>query len=347
MGTRYVPILDCRVGEIFARDVVNSRGSALVTKNSTITEYIKEKLLENGFSSVWIYDHSASSLEVQGRKHKSFSKNYEEMVFSIKELFEELSLGGKLDMEKVGRLGKDLFGSFNDSGMIIKYLLSMIEKSDVYTHSHSLNVALYSSLIAKWLELPENRIQEVAIAGLLHDIGKVMIPTEVLNKKGKLTEAEFALIKCHPVLGYDKIKDISQLQMSVKKAVLLHHERLNGSGYPYGLSKNDLDLCTRIVSIADVYDAMTQNRVYKKKMNPFEAFKIFKTDGLEIFDIEIAELFLMNIAGLLIGLNVVLDNDELGEIVYIPPHDITRPMIRMGSTVIDTVRSNLRIESLI
>lgn len=347
MGTRYVPILDCRVGEIFARDVVNSRGSALVTQNSTITEYIKEKLLENGLSSVWIYDYSASSLEAQGRKHKSFSKNYEEMVFSIKELFEELSLGGKLNMEKVGRLGKDLFGSFHDSGMIIKYLLSTIKKSDEYTHSHSLNVALYSSLMAKWLELPENQIKEVAIAGLLHDLGKVMIPTEVLNKKGKLTEAEFAMMKYHPVLGYDKIKDIPQLQMSVKAAVLLHHERLNGSGYPYGLSKNDLDLCTRIVSIADVYDAMTQDRVYKKKMNPFEAFKIFKTDGLEIFDIEIAELFLMNIAGLLIGLNVVLDNDEQGEIVYIPPHDITRPMIRMGSTVIDTVRSNLRIESLI
>jgi HD-GYP domain-containing protein (c-di-GMP phosphodiesterase class II) len=172
-----------------------------------------------------------------------------------------------------------------------------------------------------------------------------MIPTEILNKKGNLTKAEFAIIKHHPVLGYDSIKDISHLSSSAKKAVLLHHERLNGSGYPYGLSGSDIDLCTRIVSIADVYDAMTQNRIYKNKMNPFEAFKIMKTDGIEIFDFKIAETFLRNVAGLLIGLNVLLEGEEVGEIVYIPPYDITSPMIRIGSKVVEA--TNFRIKTII
>jgi putative nucleotidyltransferase with HDIG domain len=347
MGARYVPVNECRVGDVIARDVINPRGSVLVTKNSTITQYIKDRLLEKEYESVWIFTRVNSDFEVRSQKYEDFSRSYDEMVFSVKELFKGLSVGESLDIGKVFRLGKTLFGNLEESGIVVQYLLNTIEKSDEYTYSHSVNVALYSLLIAKWLELPETWIKEITIAGLLHDIGKVLIPKEILNKKNKLTENEFAIMKYHTVVGYESIKDIPHLEMSVKEAVLYHHERLNGSGYPQGIGGDDLSLYTRIVSIADVYDAMTQNRIYKKKRNPFEVFKFFSTEGLGIFDIEIVEVFLKNIAGLLIGLNVILDNNKVGEIVYIPPHNITRPMVKLGSTVIDSTQLNLRIESVI
>lgn len=347
MSKRYVPVLECRIGDILAKDVLNSRGNILVTKNSTITQYIKDKLLEKELCSVWIYEDSLSSSEVKTSQYEAFCKNYKGFVFVVKELFEELSVGEKFDVEKIIRLGKDMFGSFEDNRLIIKYLLNEIERFDEYTHSHSVNVALYSYLIAKWLDLPDDRAMEVSIAGLVHDIGKIMIPKEILNKKGQLTEQEFAIMKYHPILGYESIKDSPELDKVIKEVVLSHHERLDGSGYPYGLAGGDLDLYTRIVSIADVYDAMTQNRVYKKRVSPFEAFKIMKTEGLEIFDIEIMEVFLTNIAGLLVGMNAVLDNGEVGEIVYIPPHDISNPLINLGSTIIDISKSSVRIESVI
>lgn len=153
-------------------------------------------------------------------------------------------------------------------------------------------------------------------------------------------------MKSHSGIGYNLIKYLSDISQPIKEAVLSHHERLDGSGYPNGLIGDEISLYAKIIAIADVYDAMTQNRVYKKRVTPFETFETFKSFGIGIFDIAILNIFLKNIAVHYTGLNVVFDNGECGEIVYVPPYDITKPIILNGSNFIDLSLCDKRILSM-
>ena len=126
---------------------------------------------------------------------------------------------------------------------------------DEYTYTHSLNVALYAMLIGKWLRLDNNSIKNVIKAGVLHDIGKTKVPIEILNKKARLSDEEFDIIKKHTFYGYDLVRSTDCVSDEVCEAVLLHHEREDKSGYPYGIGGRQLGLYAKIVAVADVYDA--------------------------------------------------------------------------------------------
>jgi HD-GYP domain-containing protein (c-di-GMP phosphodiesterase class II) len=157
-----------------------------------------------------------------------------------------------------------------------------------------------------------------------------------------------AQMKKHTVLGYELVDTIPQLSKAIKEAVLFHHERGDGSGYPYGFSGKYIDFYTKIVSVADVYDAMTQNRVYKKKATPFDAFQMFLTSGQQVFERQIVDIFLKNIAAFYVGVGVELSNGLNGEIAYVPPKDIVNPVVNVNELYIDLAEeSSLRITGLV
>lgn len=271
--------------------------------------------------------------------------NHAEAVLVVKQVLRELSSGGRLNYSKITQLSKLVYGSINNIVNVIESLNS-IKNKDEYTYTHCVNVAFYGMLIAKWLNLAKEEIEEVIQAGMLHDIGKVLIPNEILNKRGKLTDAEFDVIKNHALLGYFCLKEFPEISLSIKDAVLSHHERSDGSGYPYGLSNHEIHLYAKIIAIADVYDAMTQDRVYKKGINPFAAFEMFQSIGMAMFDVHVLNVFLKNISLNLTGLNVILENGERAEIVYVPPYEITKPVILRGTTLIDITQPNSKILSI-
>ncbi|HZK58167.1 MAG TPA: HD-GYP domain-containing protein, partial [Clostridia bacterium] len=209
------------------------------------------------------------------------------------------------------------------------------------------HVPFYSMLIAAWLNLSDKEINEVIQAGLLHDIGKVKVPNKILNKKGKLTTEEFNTIKKHTTLGHEMLSKIDDISYGVKNAVLLHHERTDGSGYPFGMSTTFIDLYSKIVAIADVFDAMTSDRIYRKRKTPFDVFEMFKTVGVGIFDTTILNIFINKISPYYIGTNVMLNNGERGRIVYIPPRDVLSPIIEIQSDYLDlSVQNNIEILSI-
>jgi putative nucleotidyltransferase with HDIG domain len=219
---------------------------------------------------------------------------------------------------------------------------------DGYTYTHSINTAFYAMLIAKWLKLPGKNIREVIEAGLLHDIGKAKVPERILNKPGPLTKDEYDEMKKHPVYGYSILDDEKSVSISVKKAVLSHHERLDGSGYPNGVSNDSLSLYTKILGIADVFDAITSDRIYKKRSTPFDAFSVFTSIGIRGFDMTIVNTFLNNIVSYYVGANVLLNNGYKGRIVYIPPYDIVNPVVDIKSNFIDlSKRSWLKIIDIV
>jgi putative nucleotidyltransferase with HDIG domain len=339
---------DCNVGDILAEDVINDKGITLVAQNTVVNQFIKDKLIELQIPCIRLY-HTAEMMPLSENEvtFKAIKETYKEVVLNLKGVLNDLVAGCKMDYEKIVGISKTMIGGMKESSHIIK-CLTEIKASDEYTYTHCVDVALYSMLIAKWLDLPELSIQEVIRAGLLHDIGKVKIPDEILNKNGELTPEEFEVIKNHPVYGYDFIKDISNISEGIKMAVLLHHERIDGSGYPFGYMGSSINLLAKIVSVADVYDAMTQNRVYKKNASPFDAFQMFLTIGITTFDMTVINAFLRNLAPFYVGANVMLSNGETGEIVYVPPQDIISPIIKVGSKYIDLSREcSLKILSLL
>ncbi len=173
----------------------------------------------------------------------------------------------------------------------IMVIANTIDAKDAYTSGHSLRVAKCSAAIARRLNWPEKDVQNLHYVALLHDIGKIGVPDAILNKPSKLSNEEFEIIKKHPVIGNDILKDIHVIK-SVAEGALYHHERYDGRGYPFGLSGEDIPYCARIIGIADAYDAMTSNRIYRHKLTQERVIREFERGRGTQFDPQLTDLFL-------------------------------------------------------
>lgn len=169
-------------------------------------------------------------------------------------------------------------------------LTTELETFDPYTHGHSRRVTEYALTIGKALKLSEDELEHLRYACLLHDIGKVSVPEEIINKPGRLTENEYQLVKQHVKVGVDIIKQLEFLE-AVSPAIRYHHERVNGKGYPYGVKQSDLPLFARIIAVADGFDAMTSERPYRGPLSKDEAIEELKKYASSQFDPHIVEIF--------------------------------------------------------
>jgi HD-GYP domain-containing protein (c-di-GMP phosphodiesterase class II) len=171
-------------------------------------------------------------------------------------------------------------------------LSESIDARDRYTAFHSRNVAYYSYEIGKAMKLPSKECTHLYIGGLLHDIGKLGISENVLNKPSRLTEEEFEQIKNHPIIGYNMLKHVESFRKnSILDMVLYHHEKYDGTGYPYGRKGTDIPLVARIMAVADAFDAMTSKRVYRETQDLQYALNEVQQGKHIQFDPEIADVF--------------------------------------------------------
>ncbi len=200
--------------------------------------------------------------------------------------------------------------------------LLAIQIYDDYTYTHSLNVGIISMFFAQKMGLTEEEIKNIGLGGFLHDIGKMKIPHQIINKKDRLTDQEFKLIKKHPKFGYEIIKKNISLPKMVKEIILLHHEKFDGQGYPIGLEADQLNDYISIVSISDVYDALTTKRPYKKAFSAQEAFNMILKESSQHFEAKIVHLFVNNVKTLFKedqyyspGCYVLLNTHEIAKVV--------------------------------
>ncbi|BCJ95601.1 HD family phosphohydrolase [Anaerocolumna cellulosilytica] len=342
-----IAITDCMEGDIIAEDVVNCYGGILVARETVLNQYILGKLQRRGIYRIRVYEKRNYTKEKKADTYIQLKKSYKEDIIEVKKILCNLAVGKGLDIEKIADLSDRICGKINNAGDILMVLRE--EKGfDEYTYSHSLNVALYSMLIGKWLGLNYQEIKEAVVAGLLHDIGKTKIPTNILNKKEILTSEEFELIKKHTLYGYKIITKAGNFSENICEAVLSHHERMDGSGYPNGIWGDQISLLAKIVAVSDVYDAMTTDRVYKKKITPFKAFQIFQTLEVKNLDPLVMKTFLMNISPYYVGTNVLLNTGEIAKVAYIPPQCITEPVVCIGKNYIDcSSRKDIEILNMV
>lgn len=341
-----ISVLRCKPGMHLAEDIINN-GSKLVSKNTILNSYIIDKLIDMGEYNVWVYtSDNGNSLNKYNNVVESFKEDYKTNVLLIKEIIRKLVSTNSVDLNEVSHISSSIIRYLDEPSAVMECLNS-IEEVDEYTYTHCINVAVYSMLIAKWMDLPLQSIKEVIQSGLLHDIGKTKIDNEILNKPGKLTKEEFYEIKKHTIFGYQLVNKYNNFNENIKNAILMHHERIDGSGYPYGISEKDITLNAKIVSVADVFDAMTSNRVYKRGTTPFKAFRMFWSEGMEQYDTSIIFILLENLIPYYTGMKATLEDGRTGEIMYIPPRDVLGPIVKVDDELIDLSReTNLSITNV-
>jgi len=202
---------------------------------------------------------------------------------------------------------------------------------DDYTYHHSVNVAIYATIVGRKLGLTDEKLEQLCMAALCHDLGKRMIPVDILNKPGKLTDEEFKLIKTHSTHSYEILDKNFGVDSVIKQAALLHHENENGSGYPYGKEGADTPLLARIIHAVDVYDALTSKRPYKDPFSPADAINYMIGGKQILFGTEIVDAMVASIPAFPPGIDVSLSNGEKA-IVMEHTNQATRPVVRIIET---------------
>lgn len=347
-------------GMIVTEDIYTKDLNLVISKGTTLTDKMITRLEFYSITDFTVYfDDSLSDNVVEyientfyseikkSDSFKRFNKAYQDTVHRLKGSMDDLVENNKeVDSNLLLSEVSKIIYMCNTNIELFNMLHCMREFDDT-TYIHSMNVSLICNIIGKWLGMTPKDLETVTLCGLLHDIGKLMIPNNIIAKPGKLTNEEFSLIKTHTIRGYKLLKD-KDLDDRIKNAALMHHERCDGSGYPNGLINHEIDSFSKLVSIADVYDAMTCARVYRGPLCPFEVINLFETEGYLKYDTKYILTFLEGIVQTYINNDVRLNNQMEGEIILINKFDLSRPVIMVEDQFIDLSKHrNLYIEALI
>jgi putative nucleotidyltransferase with HDIG domain len=261
-----------------------------------------------------------------------------EAVSSLKEIFNDTgfinghkSASSMIPMDDYNHVEKIVQSMVREVYSNPKMLYNMIELmgTDMYTYTHSVNVAVLSILTAKSLGLDKKTVEKIGIGALLHDIGKSRIDNELINKPGKYSTDEYETMKEHSKHGYDMVRSDTVISPITKQIIYFHHERLDGSGYPEGLQGNQIPVYVRLVTICDMFDAMISDRSYRTKMSVYEALEVLNAESVYNIDPSILSSFIENIAVYTVGSSVQLTDGRVGIVVKNNKAYPTRPVVRI------------------
>ena len=246
----------------------------------------------------------------------------------VDQALEDVRLGQAVDTEGAKEIVSEVANSITRSPHALVWLTNMKER-DEYTSIHCMNVCVMAVSFGQSLGLSKAELEVLGLGGLLHDLGKMRIPLEILNKPSKLTFEEFEVMKTHPMEGYNMLKEQSDLPSEVLDIVKHHHERRNGKGYPSQLDGDQINNMTRIVAIVDVYDAITSDRCYHDAITPYDALKNMYEWVKEDFDKEMIEQFIKCLGIYPIGSVVELNMGHVGIVVSASEKSKLRPIVML------------------
>lgn len=260
------------------------------------------------------------------RVHASVLMRYKEAMFDF------LRTGNKVSDDFLIELYNELYSLLPNNTTLLDYLYNLVPNEDELTFTQCLNSALLGGTFADWISMNAEAKKNLILSGFYYDIGKLRLPTALLWKPGRLTAQEIEEIRKHTVLGYELVQRLN-LNDHIKNAVLMHHERMDGSGYPYGFAGNRIDLYARYIAIIDSYTAMASPRAYRSAFTPLQILGIFE-QNLEKYDIELLMPLMKRIADAQIGSTVQLNDDSMWEVLIIHPNRFSRPILRNKNNVI-------------
>lgn len=341
---KLVNIDDLKIGMILERDVVDRRtGAVLVSKNRAVTRGLINKLCNNNIHIVSIKEDKIPENLI----NHNFMQEYSNIENKLDNIFDTIKKEDKLDVKELSNemdsFVKEIIKTRNISAQ-----MKLLKERDDYTFNHSLGVSILAITLGKWLGYDEKSILELSITGLLHDIGKLRIPEEIINKPSKLTQDEFELMKKHSLYGYEMVMESGGFSQDILLGVLQHHEKVNGTGYPEGLKGGDIHEYAKIIAVCDIYHALTSDRAYKYKDSPFDVADYLRKESFQSLDPNIVGVFLKNISKFYVGNRVLLSDGSIGTIIYIHPQNTTKPIVKVDDKYIDfLVEDKLEILDII
>ncbi len=326
------------VDYVLAKDVLSGLGVLLIAAGTTLQAHDITLLLEHRIEEIEIVDQISDQISHQMREilgRDELSDRYLHNLTKTKRLFTRVAEGDLPHFNEFAESYKNL-SEINLKQSYFFLQLNKIKGHDEYTFRHSINVSIIASIIGKLIGLSKEECDLLGIIGLLHDIGKMKIPKDILLKPGRLTHEEYEIMKEHTIYGYNLLKQMEGSNELIHLGALYHHEKLDGSGYPDGLSGDEIPLAVQIITIADIFDAISTDRVYKQKDSSFLAGMELMN---EVYDGRLnANLVLPFVYYLVegfVGGTAILDNGDQGEVMLIHVDEPHRPLLRIREQYID------------
>lgn len=339
---RRVNISRLEPGMKLGSPIYNSRSDKLLLPGVVLTKVYIQRLRNLGFDYIWIEDESLPRIQ---EKQVVSQKTRIATIRKIKNIMLNTRATGRLLVhpETFRITIKDFTDQLfqNQDAMFSLYNL---HSYDDYLFSHSVNVCILALMTGITLGYDSTRLTDLGTGALLHDLGKIKVPEKILNKPGKLTAEEFELVKMHTTLGYEIIRDAKNLGKIPEDIALEHHENYDGSGYPLGFSREKIPEYVQIVGIADRFDAIASDRVYRKAFPPQEAFEMCAASGNYFFKEHVVKAFLHNIAVYPQGTKVELNDGSIALVLDTPKGYPLSPRVWvLGSLPGRAIPENLEI----
>lgn len=359
---------------IVADDVYTSDDKLVIPEGTVLTEDIIDSLKEYGVFAIRIkVDDDGNNAAAENEKvtlagdealneqrqeiknsaeqeHESFLKQVKESkefevfhsafvdsVDNLKNVFSKVVMHNEqIDGESILSDVENVVSKGRNSIHILDMLQCMRGYDDV-TYVHSVNVALLSNMIGRivYPDISDEELKVLTLAGLLHDIGKMMVPDNIIQKKGRLTLPEYNLVKTHVLFGNNILKGIDNLDPRIAEVAMRHHERCDGTGYPGGYKIEQIEPFARIVAIADTYDAMTSDRAYRAAICPFDVIEMFEREGIVKYDVEFLLPFLEKAVQAYMNTNVRLSTNQIGKVIMINKNEFSKPVVQVGDEFYD------------
>lgn len=340
----FVPTRNLQKGMKVDQSIVDGANRVLIARGAILEDFMIRGLLKLGISGVFIREgeedidesladdepvpeatlRKIEQLKVEDRVSVNISESVRARVAKgVSFLYTNTSATQLADTTK--DIANDLMKAIDENNAIA-IDINLLKVSDEYTFKHSVDVATMAMIVAKKLGMSREEVYDIGIAGLLHDIGKSKIPSELLNKPETLTDEEFEIMKQHSVYSYRMIQDNKEIKDSVKLAVLQHHEKINGNGYPLGVEADKICAFAKILTVVDIYDALVTSRPYKEEFSPRDAVEMLMAMTAEL-DIVSLRGFLRSVILYPVGTTVGLSNGERARVVENYEEAILRPKV--------------------
>lgn len=348
-------VLALTPGMEVAEDILDHKGNVIIKKDTSLDKFLIQKLSIANISCINIkepedylttYFEKIKVSKVFAQFYEIYTKNFIEYR-SMMEQF--LQTGKEPSADELLAIVTNITTPFKHSKITILDMLSVFETSEAdFLYGHAINVALICNYTSKWFRLDDDDVKSLILCGFYYDIGKFVIPQEILRKQGKYTDAEFAMMKSHAVRGYQMLQNLD-IDYRIKLAALQHHERCDGTGYPQGLKSEKINQFAKIIAILDSYEAMTSYRSYRAPLCPFSVIEIFEKDGYGKYDTGFYMTFLERMVEEYIGKQVQLNDGTVCVVVLINKQKFSRPMVKTddGKYIDLSTNKNLYIQSLV
>lgn len=313
------------VDEILGRNIYTNDGSVLLRTGIKLTEQYIEKLKDLGVFYVYVEDTRLEDISVEDEKLSDLKAvTMKNMSKIMKNITNADKKGTKESLEVV----EELVNYIIEMGDVNKSLYD-IQTYDNYTYLHCIDTGIMAIFLGISMNLKQSELKELSIGAILHDIGKTKVPIGIITKPGKLTVEEFEEIKKHPTYGKNILEKNFSISTEILNAVEHHHEKVDGSGYPFGLASNEISKYAKIICVCDVYDAVSNDRTYREKFNPSDAYELILAGCGSAFDEEIVRKFKETFSVFPLGVCLKLSNGIEGYVIRQNKNFPDRPIIRV------------------